>query len=242
MKIPPERSYGILSDIKSFFFHRPAVPTLIEFSSAAEREDYSHRIMQRIGIDVTKYSVLNIHRIGIHVPVRYVFEELLYWDGDSTCWPNYIAAVDRLGGRLEHIQVFLLGRRKYPFGLKNGLFGLKYIPLFSLDAMKFQHQPGPSDDNARYLLYDSSGGYPIGIFTMYVRSAIAGQGEIEQSQLFLAVGFNFYGKEHKLGINIVNKIWEKIHNRVTANVLNRFKQLCEWRFQRIQDGHYNMKP
>jgi hypothetical protein len=77
---------------------------------------------------------------------------------------------------------------------------------------------------------------------MYVRSAIAGQGEIEQSQLFLAVGFNFYGKEHKLGINIVNKIWEKIHNRVTANVLHRFKQLCEWRFQRIQDGHYNMKP
>ena len=37
----------------------------------------------------------------------------------------------------------------------------------------------------------------------------------------------------------INKIWEKIHSRVTRNVLNRFKQLCEWRFQRIQDGRYN---
>ena len=242
MKVPPERSHGILSDIGFFFFHSPDIPTLIEFSSEAEREDYSHRIMQRIGIDVTKYSVLNIHRIGIRVPVRYVFEELLFWDGDSTCWPNYIAAVDRLGGQLEHIQIFLLGRKKYPFGCKSGLFGLKYIPLFSLDALKFQYQPGPSDDNARYLLYDSSGGYPIGIFTMYVRSAIPKRGEIEQSQLFIAVGFNFYGKEHIPNINIVNKIWEKIHNRVTANVLNRFKQLCEWRFQGIQGGKYNKKP
>ncbi len=242
MKTPPERSHGILSDIRFFFFNRPDIPTLIEFSCEAEREDYSHRIMQRIGIDVTKYSVLNIHRIGIHVPVRYVFEELLHWDGDSTCWPNHIAAVDRLGGRLGHIQIFLLGQKKYPLGFKNGLFGLKYIPLFSLDALKFQYQPGPSDDNARYLLYDSSGGYPIGIFTMYVRSAIPKRGEIEQSQLFLAVGFNFYGKEQRSNVNIVNKIWEKIHNRVSTNVLNRFKQLCEWRFQRIQDGKYNKKP
>lgn len=241
MKSPPERSYGILSDIRYFFFHRPAIPTLIEFSSEAEKEDYSHRIMQRIGIDVTKYSVLNIHRIGIHVPVRYAFEELLLWDGDSTCWPNHIAAVDRMDGRLERIQIFLLGRKKYPFGFENGFFGLKFIPLFSLNAMKFQHLPGLSDDNARYLLYDSSGGYPIGIFTMYVRSAIPKRGEVEQAQLFLAVGFNFYGKEHRQNINIVNKIWEKIHNRVTTNVLNRFKQLCEWRFQRIQDGKYNKK-
>ncbi len=242
MIIPPERSHGILSDIGFFFFHRPDISTLIEFSSGTEREDYSQRIMQRIGIDVHKYSVLNIHRIGIRVPVRYVFEELLLWDGDSTCWPNYIAAVDRLGGQLEHIQLFLLGRKKYPFGFKNGLFGLKYIPLFSLNALKFQYQPGPSDDNARYLLYDSSGGYPIGIFTLYVRSASPKRGEVEQSQLFIAVGFNFYGKEHRSNINIVNKIWEMIHNRVTANVLNIFKLLCEWRFQGIQDGKYNKKP
>ncbi len=238
MKSPPSRSTGILSDIRYFFLHRPPIPTLIKFSSRAEKEDYNQRIMQRIGIDVTKYSVLNIHRIGINVPVRNVFEELLQWDGDSTCWPNHIATVDRIDGRLEHIQIFLLGRKKYPFGFKRGFLGLKFIPLFSLNVLRFQRLPGLSDDNARYLLYDSSGGYPIGIFTMYVRSPIPKLGEKEQTQLFLAVGFNFYGKERRSNINIVNEIWEKIHNRVTANVLNRFKQLCEWRFQRVQDGRY----
>jgi hypothetical protein len=241
MKSPPERSKGILADIRHFFLHRPAVPTLIKFFSKAEKEDYNQRIMQRIGIDVTRYSVLNIHRIGINVPVRYVFEELLNWDGDSTCWPNHIATVNRLNGRLEHIQIFFLGRKTYPYGFKNGFFGLKFIPLFSLNALRFQSLPGLSDDNARYLLYDSFGGYPIGIFTMYVRSCIPKLGEKEQTQLFLAVGFNFYGKERRQNIKIVNTIWEKIHNRVTANVLNRFKQLCEWRFQRIQDGLYSKK-
>ncbi len=230
-----------MSDIRYFFLHKPAIPTLVEFSSEAEKEDYNHRIMQRIGIDVTQYSVLNIHRIGINIPVRNAFEELLHWDGDSTCWPNHIATVDRLNGKLEHIQIFLFGLKKYPWGFKNRFFGLKFIPLFSLNAKRFQHLPGLSDDNARYLLYDSSGGYPIGIFTMYVRSAIPERGETEQTQLFLAVGFNFYGEEQRPNINIVNKIWEKIHNRVTTNVLNRFKQLCEWRFQRIQDGKYSKK-
>jgi hypothetical protein len=238
MKAPPKRSSGIMSDFRFFFLHRPELPTLIKFSNETERENYSHSIMQRIGIDVSKYSVLNIHRIGIQVPVQYVFEELLQWDGDSTCWPNHMAGVERLNGELEHIQIFFLGRKKYPFGVKNGFFGLKFIPLFCLNAIRFQHLPGLSDDNARYLLYNSSGGYPIGIFTMYVRSPIAERGEVEQAQLFLAVGFNFYGKENRSKINIINKIWEQIHNRVTANVLNRFKQLCEWRFQRVQDGKY----
>jgi hypothetical protein len=32
----------------------------------------------------------------------------------------------------------------------------------------------------------------------------------------------------------MNKIWEYIHNRVTANVLNRMKQLVEWRSDTIQ--------
>jgi hypothetical protein len=238
MKTPPKRSHGLLSDFRFFFLHRPELPTLIKFAEETEKENYSNSIMQRIGIDVSKYSVLNIHRIGIQVPVQYVFEELLQWDGDSTCWPNHMANVERLKGELEHIQIFFLGCKKYPFGFKNGFFGLKFIPLFCLNAIRFQHLPGLSDDNARYLLYDSSGGYPIGIFTMYVRSFIAERGEVEPAQLFLAVGFNFYGKENRSKIGIVNKIWEQIHNRVTANVLNRFKQLCEWRFQRIQDGKY----
>lgn len=226
MKVPPEKSHGIVSDIRFFILHKPVIPTLIEYSSEAEREDYSHWIIQRIGIDVTKYSVLNIHRIGIEVPVRYVFEELLSWDGDSTCWPNHIAAVDRLDGQLEKIQIFLLGQKKWK-------------PLFSLNAIRFQRLPGLSDDNARYLLFDSTGGYPIGIFAMYVRSSIAEQEETEQTQLFFAVGFNFYGKVSRSKFNIVNIVWEKIHNRVTSNILNRFKQLCEWRFQRLQDGRYH---
>ena len=226
MKTPPEKSRGILSDIRFFLLHKPDIRTLIEFSNEAEKEDYSHRIMQRTGLDVTQYSVLNIHRIGIEVPVRYVFEELLSWDGDSTCWPNHIATVDRLDGRLEKIQIFLLGLKKFK-------------PLFSLSALRFQHLPGISDDNARYLLYDSSGGYPIGIFSMYVRSPIVEHNELEQAQLFFAVGFDFYGKACSSNINIVNKIWEKIHNRATSNILNRFKQLCEWRFQRLQNGRYN---
>lgn len=236
-KNPPSRSRGLFSDIWIFFLHRPMVPTLIRFDSKSERENYSQRIIQRLGISVDKYTVLNIHKIGIEAPVRYVFEELLNWNGDSTCWPNHIAEVERINNRLEHIRIFLLGKRKYPFGFKNSFLGLKFIPLFNLDKLKFQYLPNPSDfDNARYLLYKCSGGYPIGIFVIYTRSSIADQQEKEQTQLFMVVGFNFYGREDLPVIRIINRIWEKAHNRVTANVMNRFKQLCEWRFQKIQEG------
>ncbi len=236
-KNPPSRSRGLFSDIRIFFLHRPMVPTLIRFDSKSERENYSQRIIQRLGTSVDKYTVLNIHKIGIEAPVRYVFEELLNWNGDSTCWPNHIAEVERIDDRLEHIRIFLLGKRKYPFGFKNSFLGLKFIPLFNLDELKFQHLPNPSDfDNARYLLYKCSGGYPIGIFAIYTRSSIADQQEKEQTQLFMVVGFNFYGREDLPVIRIINRIWEKTHNRVTANVMNRFKQLCEWRFQKIREG------
>ena len=73
---------------------------------------------------------------------------------------------------------------------------------------------------------------------MYVRSSIAGMGEVAQSQLIFAVGFNFYGNEewqkHRKWVNI---IWERIHNRVTANVLNRIKQLGEWRIDTMQKNY-----
>ncbi|MCK5730572.1 MAG: hypothetical protein KAH68_05830, partial [Draconibacterium sp.] len=90
-------------------------------------------------------------------------------------------------------------------------------------------------DNARYLLYESSGGYPIGIFTMYVRSSIEELGETEHSQLIFAVSFNFYGKEKQVS-KLVNLLWKSLHNRVTANVLNRIKQLSEWRIEKIQNN------
>ena len=234
---PPSLSKGVLSDIRCFFLNKPALPTLIQFHSEEERQNYSERIMQRIGIDVSEYAIMNLHKIGINAPVRYVFEELLKWNGDSTCWPNHLAQVERIDGRLEAIQLFLCGWKKYPFGFRRGIFGLKFIPLFNLNAKRFQRVPPSSDcDNARYLLYECSGGYPIGIFAMYARSSIAEQHETEATQVFLAVGFNFYGKESLSRTKLVNRTWEWVHDRVTANVMNRFKQLCEWRFNQIQDG------
>ena len=234
---PPTKSGGVFSDIRHFLLHRPKIPTLIKFNSEAERENYSYRILQRLEVGVTDYRILNIHKIGVNAPAKYVFEELLKWNGDSTCWPNNIAQVARQQEQLEHLNLYLFGRKKYPAWLRNGLLGLKYIPLFKLDAINLQKTPDElGSDNARYLLYKCSGGYPIGVFTMYVRSSIKDLNEKEQSQLFLMVGFNFYGKENWSDKKIINRTWELVHNRVTSNVLNRIKQLSEWRFDKIKNG------
>jgi hypothetical protein len=241
-KLPagPARSRGLLSDIRYFFLHKPAVQTLIDFATAEDKKEYSHRIMQRLDINVEQYRILNIHQIGINAPVQYVHEELLKWGLDSICWPNHIATVGRADERLEHIEIFLFGQNKYLSRLKNRWLGSDFIPLFNLDAIKFQHSPEPADvDNARYLLYRCSGGYPIGIFSIYVRSPIREEGETEQAQLFFTVGFNFYGHKDWSDNHIVNKVWEKVHNRVTANILNRIKQYCEGLFQEVMNGFHS---
>jgi hypothetical protein len=173
----------------------------------------------------------------VEAPVSYVFNELLQWNGDSTCWPNHIAKVDRIENDLKRIRIQPFGWKKYPLKFMKSFFGFKLIPLFLLNAIEIKKVPDTYDfDNARYLLYECSGGYPIGIYIMYVRSSIPAMGEVAQSQLIFAVGFNFYGKEdwqrHR---KLVNKIWESVHNRVTANVLNRIKQLGEWRIDKIQN-------
>jgi hypothetical protein len=235
-KKPPLRSKGFLSDVFQFLIHKPAKPTLIKFDSEEERDFYNQRVMQRIGIDPNLYSVLNIHKIGVEAPGSYVFNELLQWNENSTCWPNHIARVDRIENDLERIRIQPFGWRKYPFRFMKSFCGLKLIPLFLLNAIRIKKVPDAFDfDNARYLLYKCSGGYPIGIYVMYVRSSIEEMGEVEQSQLIFAVGFNFYGKQdwqkHRI---LVNKAWESVHNRVTANVLNRIKQLAEWRLDAIQ--------
>jgi hypothetical protein len=228
---------GILSDIRSFLLHRPTIPTLLESASEEERLDYTHRIMQRLGTSVTKYAILNIHQIGIEAPARYVFEELLKWDRETICWPNHLATFERVNGRLEHVRVFLFGQKERILGLKNGFLGLNFIPLFELSALQFQRVPIPSNsDNARYLLYECTGGYPMGIFSVYVRSSIADRGEVEQTQVFFVVGFNFYGKEDWPDTHVINRVWEKVHNRVTANIMNKFKELCEKKFQGLLDG------
>jgi hypothetical protein len=222
---PPQRSGGLLSDIRMFFLAHPAIPTRVRHETDLERGYYCERILQRLKVHAEGYSVLDIHRIGIEAPVTFVYEELLQWSGDSTCWPNHIARVQRVDGRLETIRILLLGRAR-PFG-----------PLFRMTAIRIQGLPETfGGDNARYLLYECGGGYPIGIFSMYVRSPIPELGEREPSQLFLIVGFNFYGRRELARGGPVHRLWEWVHDRVTANVMNRFKRYAEWRFGRMRDG------
>jgi len=234
----PSISKGLLTDIRYFLLHKPEKSTLIKYKTVEERDDYNLRMMQRTGIDPNKYSVLNIHKIGVEAPVSYIFNELLQWNGDSTCWPNYIAKVDRIENDLKRIQIQPFGWKKYPFRFMKSFFGFKIIPLFLLNAIQVKQVPDSFDfDNARYLLYKCSGGYPIGIYVMYVRSSIPSMGEVAQSQLIFAVGFNFYGNENwQDRRKLVNRIWESVHNRVTSNVLNRVKQLGEWRIDTIQNS------
>jgi len=234
--LPPVPTRGKVGDVREFFLHRPNTPTLIEFPTEAEREEYSLRILQRLDIDVSSYSVLNLHRIGVEAPVQNVFEEVLQWSGHSSCWPNHIAQVDRPHGRVDHIDIRAMGLNRLPFGARTSL-GWNVPPLFALKALEIQRSPDPlGPDNARFVLYSCSGGYPIGIFLIYVRSPVAERGEVERTQVFFGVGFDFYGKESLSRARPLTGTWERVHNRVAANILNRFKQVCEWRFERIQEG------
>lgn len=236
---PPSGSKGLLTDICYFLLHKPEKATLIRYESEEERDNYNQRMMQRTGINPDRYSILNIHKIGINAPVSYIFNELLEWNGDSTCWPNHIARVERIDNDISRIRINPFGWKKYPLKWMKSFFGFKMIPLFLLHAIHIKEFPDEFDfDNARYLLYNCTGGYPIGVFGMYVRSSIADMGEVAQSQLIFVVGFNFYGREDwQKRRRLINKLWEYVHNRVTSNVLNRVKQLGEWRMESIQNKH-----
>ena len=129
-KKSPSRSKGLLTDIYYFLLHKPKQATQIKFETVEERTDYNLRMMQRVGIDPNHYSVLNIHKIGVEAPVSYIFNELLQWNGDSTCWPNHIAKVNRIENDLERIQIHPFGWKKYPFRFMKSFFGFKMIPLF----------------------------------------------------------------------------------------------------------------
>jgi len=236
-KQPPVRSRNMITDIWYFFITRPKQGTFIRFKSFEDRLKFRHSILQRIGMDASHYSVLNVHKIGIDAPVNYIFDELLNWDGDSTCWPNNIAKVNRVDGSIDNIQILPFGFSKYPFGIKKMPLGYDFIPLFNLTALKIQAVPDSNEaDNARYILFKCSGGYPIGFFSMYVRSSIDQQNEKEQSQLFFAVGFDFFGRKNWANRHVLVRIWQIIHNRVGRNVLTRFKKLSEWRFEKLQYG------
>jgi len=147
---PPSRSKGLFSDFGYFLWNNPAIPTLIKFNSEEKRIDYNHRIMQRVGVEVDRYSVLNVHQIGIEAPVSYVFNELLNWNGDSTCWPNYIAKVERIDSDIETIRILPFGWKKYPFGFRKSFLGFNFIPLFNLNSIRIKRVPDAFDfDNAR---------------------------------------------------------------------------------------------
>jgi hypothetical protein len=232
-----EPSRGVFDDVRHYFLHRPGIPTLVHYATDEELQDYTHRIAQRVGIDVSQYSVLNVHRIGIEAPVRYVFEEILSWEGDSPCWPNQVATFETLDPQGETVRVILLGGWNPVGGWARRLFGPQFGTLFNMRTARVQLVPSGSDlDNARYLLWECSGGYPIGIFSIYVRSAIAERRESESTQVFFAVGFNPYGRKILSRIHPVRRTWEAVHNRVTGNVLNRFKRVCESGFRLVQDG------
>ncbi len=238
-KHPPLISGNIFTDIKYFFLSKPA-NTLVKYENEEERRKFCESILQRLDTEVDNYKILNIHRIGIEAPASYIFDELLKWNGDSACWPNHIARVNLQDNKLEKIQIFLLGRNYSKFGLKNGIFGFKFLHLFDMNAIKIQKVPDSFDlDNARYMLYECKGGYPIGVFSIYVRSSIPERGENEMSQLFMMVGFDFFGSDTLSNMKFIRRIWELIHNRVTTNVVTRFKQLCEWRFDKIRETSIN---
>jgi hypothetical protein len=233
---PLKRTSSIFTDIRYYFLNTPKIKTLIKFKSVDDRQKFCESIMQRIGIDVNRYKLLNIHQIGIEAPASYLFHELMNWNGDSLCWPNHIARVNLPDITLEKIQITLFGGSGLTAEGKQGIFMFHFPQLFVLKAIRIQPMPDQVDpDNARYFLYESSGGYPIGVFSIYVRTSIPERDEHEMSQLFFMVGFNFYGKASLTKLNFVNRIWEGVHNRVTANVANRFKQLCEWKFEHFKN-------
>jgi hypothetical protein len=231
----PRVTRSLIADFRNYFVQRAEIPTLVALETGGAREDYTQRIAQRVGIDVSQYSVLNIHRIGIDAPVRYVFEEIVRWRGDSPYWPNHLATLKIEEGRPEHVRVVLFGQSVG--GRLGSVTGGRLGTLFEMNLRTARAVPRDADfDNARYFLWDCSGGYPIGIFSVFARSAIAARDEVEPTQLFFAVGFNPHGRRFLSGIRPVRRTWEAIHNRVTANVLNRFKMLCEAGFEDAREG------
>lgn len=228
---------GVLSDLGAFVLHRPELETLVEIRTGEARQESNLRIVQRLPVDVEDFTVLNVHKIGIRTPARFAYEQLLRWSGDCPYWPNRLATVESMDGGREHIRVLLVGGVTRAIRRWVGTFATDFGTLFRLTALKLQHVPPPSEfDNARYLLYQCSGGYPIGVMCLYVRSPIPELAEVEEAQFFFAVSFNFYGKKDWPGIGLVQAVWQWLHNRVTGNVMVRFKRLCEAEFQEMTNG------
>ncbi len=232
----PADSSNLLSDVTGFVLHRPEIFTHVAVESDSWREDYRLRIAQRTGVDVSVYSILNIHQIGIDAPVEVVFEEVERWNGGSYCWPDHIATIEEIPDEQDGFRVIFLGQTRIMRWLRMRLrprFGM----LFRATVVEARRVPDVRDvDNARFFLWNCSGGYPIGVFSIFVRSAIPERGEAERTQMFFAVGFNPYGRPLLGRIGPVRKAWQYVHDSVTSNVLNRFKRQCENSFHDLQQG------
>lgn len=217
---PYSRVKNLSAEFADYFLRRPTESTLIPFRVAADRDRYHARIRQRVGSSVDRYAVLNIHRIGIRAPALFVWQRTLDWGPSSECWPFHIAPVQRRGTSNDVFDVCLF-----------------HLPLFTMKLERRQDTPGALDsDNPRFLLYRCVGGYPMGLFCIYVRSGIPSEGEREATQVFFVVAFDFYGRAHWSRRGPLRWLWERVHNRVTGNVLNRFKNWCEVEFAEFQAG------
>lgn len=233
----PRPSTGLLSDLRLYLWNRPPISTRIGSATPGRREEHGQHILQRLGVSVSPYEVLNVHRIAVSAPNRFAFDELQHREASEGCWPNHIAPLERMDGRVDRVRVHLFRRWATRSGFQHGLRALGLAPLFQLDKLRFQDVPSPLDvDNGRFLLYACSGGYPIGICSVYVRSSIPERGELGQCQVFFLVSFNFYGRKGWPGSRLIGAVWEAIHDRVTSNILNRFKLLCEARFFELTSG------
>lgn len=213
-KSEPNGRAGFLSDCARFIVRSPAEQTFLDLSQPGRREIYDSRVLERLGVNVAEADVLNIHRIGIEAPPEIVWSDVAKWNPDAGYLPERIVRCAWEDENHERGGVRLLG--------------LSFLPLFRLNLVRRQDVPPPNDpDHARYVLYRCSGGYPMGVFSIYIRSRIAAEGEVEPTQMFFMVSFDFFGKKHWLGARAVRPVWESVHNRVTAQILNRFKAYCQ---------------
>ena len=232
----PAESSSLVSDVTGFVLHRPEVTTHVSVESDSWREDYTLRIAQRTGVDVSVYSILNIHRIGINAPVEVVFEEVERWNGGSYAWPDHIAMIEEIPDEPDGFRVIFLGHTAIMRWLRRRL-GPQFGMLFRATVVEARRVPNAQDlDNARFFLWNCSGGYPLGVFSIFVRSSIPERGETDPTQVFFAVGFNPFGHAFLGRIRPIRTIWQAVHDSVTSNVLNRFKHQCEASFRDLQLG------
>lgn len=232
IKKPFVKSNSIAADIKHFFLNKSDIKTLIELNSKSERARYNQLIFDRTGFEVDSYKMLNIHQIGIDVPVDFLFNELMNWSSDSSWWPNHLAKVHVLDDDLSRIEVFLFGKINLKPGKNKKSPEFHFLRLFNLSILrKEQNQEAGSDLNSHYLFYKCSGGYPIGVFSLFARNSLTANNESGKSQLFMMVSFNFYGMKSWSKIKFITWPWEFIHNRVASNSLVRVKDYCEQKYQ-----------